>query len=116
MSEKNIFDLKYSMIVKVFRKNHAFGPGIVEILKLVDQNQSLAASYKAMGLSSSKGWKIIKKAEKDLGFPLINSSAGGKGGGHSSLTEEGRELLSRYNAFIRELNREAEEIFKKHFK
>ena len=116
MSENNNSDLKYSMRVKVFKENHVFGPGIVEILKLVEGNQSLTASYKAMGLSSSKGWKIIKRAEEDLGFKLIDSSTGGKGGGHSSLTKEGRDVLNRYNAFIHDLNIEAERLFKKHFK
>lgn len=116
MSKEDNLDLRYSMTVKVFKESHVFGPGIVEILKLVDQNQSLTASYKTMGLSSSKGWKIIKRAEEDLGFKLIESSTGGKGGGHSALTEEGRNILNRYNSFIRELNIEADKIFKKHFK
>lgn len=116
MSKKNNSDLQYSMRVKVFKKDHVFGPGIVEILKLVDQNQSLAASYKIMGLSSSKGWKLIKRAEDDLGFELIESTTGGKGGGHSSLTEEGREILGKYQAFIRDLSVEADKLFAKHFK
>lgn len=109
-------DFKYSMKVQIFKEDPVFGPGVVNILELVSQNNSLSSSYKIMGLSSSKGWKIIKRAEEDLGFPLIESSTGGRGGGHSYLTEKGKDILKKYNVFVEELNTQAEELFNKHFK
>lgn len=115
MSHNENYDLNFSIKVKVFNENPAFGPGVVRVLQLVNQTKSLSASYKAMGLSSSKGWKIIKRAEEDLGFPLIISSTGGKGGGYSELTEEGIDLLHRYQLFVDELDLEAKKIFQKHF-
>lgn len=115
MFYKDNSELKFCMKLKVFNETHAFGPGVVKILELVSETNSLSASYKAMDISSSKGWKIIKRAEEDLGFPLIQSSIGGKGGGYSTVTEEGKELLHRYNIFVKELDIEAERLFKKHF-
>lgn len=112
----NYSSLKFSIKAKVFNEFPAFGPGVVRILELVKETNSLSSSYKKMGLSSSKGWKIIKRAEEDLGFPLIESTTGGKDGGYSVLTEEGMDFLHKYNEFVNELDILAKQIFEKHFK
>lgn len=111
-----ISNLKFSIKPIVFNDYPAFGPGVVMILELVEKTNSLSETYSKMGLSSSKGWKIVKRAEEDLGFPLIESVAGGRGGGYSSLTKEGKDILDRYHGFTGELDKAAREIFKKHFK
>jgi molybdate transport system regulatory protein len=99
----------------VFRNTPTFGAGVARIMKLVKETNSLSEAYKLMGLSSSKGWKIVKKAEEDLGFSLFTSVIGGKGGGQSKLSEEGEEFLNRYSSFVEELNIESEKIFKRYF-
>ena len=43
--------------------------------------------------------KLIRTAENSLGFALILRSAGGKDGGGSFLTTEGKEWLERYEAY-----------------
>lgn len=101
--------------VLVFRESPSFGEGPAKIMNLVKKTNKLSEAYKLMGLSSSKGWKIIKKAEDDLGFELFTSVVGGKDGGYTELSKEGEEFLNKYNAFVRELNAEGEKIFKKHF-
>ena len=50
-------------------------------------------------LAYTKALKLIKHAEKALGFPLTARSAGGKDGGGSCLTPEGKEWLARYEAY-----------------
>lgn len=113
MSSKKI--LKYHIKTKVFFDSPAFGPGISKIMELVKETGKLSEAYKIMGLSSSKGWKIIKKAEEDLGFPLFVSVVGGKGGGKSELSKEGEDFLNRYKSFTSELDLEAEKLFNKYF-
>lgn len=107
--------LKYHIKTRVFLNNPDFGPGVSRIMELVKETGRLSEAYKIMGLSSSKGWKIIKKAEEDLGFPLFISIAGGKGGGKTELSKEGENFLEKYQAFVAELNLEAEKLFNKHF-
>lgn len=108
--------MKCDIKMKITFQNDSFGPGIVEIMSLVDKTNNLSEAYRIMGLSSSKGWKIIKRAEKELGFPIFISEVGGRGGGSTKLTAEGKELLEKYQVFMEELHLEAERLFEKHFK
>ncbi len=111
----NNTDLKYQFKIKIYKETPSFGPGIVRIMELVKETGKLSEAYKIMGLSSSKGWKIIKKAEEDLGFPLIISVVGGSGGGKSELTKEGYDILNRYQSFLNEIQIEIDKTFKKYF-
>lgn len=107
--------LKCQIKAKIYRSNPGFGPGIADIMELVRKTENLSEAYRTMGLSSSKGWKIIKRAEEDLGFPLIISIVGGSGGGKSVLSKEGEIFLQRYQDFMEELDIEVERLFKKYF-
>ena len=42
---------------------------------------------------------MIRNAEKALGFPLTWRSTGGKSGGGSTLTPEGKEWLKKYEQY-----------------
>ncbi|MBC8587190.1 winged helix-turn-helix domain-containing protein [Paratissierella segnis] len=108
-------NLKYQLKIKIYKDTPSFGPGVVEIMELVEETGKLSEAYRIMGLSSSKGWKIIKRAEDDLGFPLIISVVGGNGGGSSELTKEGIDILNRYQSFINEVKIDADKAFKKYF-
>ncbi len=101
--------------IKITFDGSVFGSGVAQIMELVQSMGSLSQAYKTMHLSSSKGWRIIKKAEEELGFALFETTVGGKGGGGSGLTEKGEDLLNRYKAFICELNTEAERLYNKYF-
>lgn len=108
MSNKN---LNFQIRTHLYKEDHSFGPGVARIMELVDETGSLSRTYETMGLSSSKGWKMLKRAEKDLGFPLIISTVGGSGGGNSRLSDKGRILLKKYREFNLELDRESRLIF-----
>ncbi len=101
--------------VRVYNTEIAFGKGVAQLLRLTEDFGSLSAAYKAMGMSSSKAWKILHRAEADLGYALVVSSSGGRDGGGSRLTSEGRELLARYEAFEQEVQRQAAAAFSKYF-
>ncbi len=80
-----------------------FGNGIAELLENIDKTGSLAMACGAMDMAYSKAWKIIKRAEKELNFSLIERKAGGQGGGGSTLTQEGRDFLKRYLSFRKDV-------------
>lgn len=101
--------------VRVYNEEIAFGKGIAQILRLVEQHGSLSAAYKEMGMSSSKAWKILQRAEADLGFPLLASVSGGAHGGGTVLTEEGKELLEKYTEFDNAVQNYAQDLFHKPF-
>ena len=53
----------------------------------------------SMDMAYTKALKLIRNAETALGVTLIRRSTGGKNGGGSCLTEEGKEWLERYEAY-----------------
>ena len=107
--------LHYHMKVRVFRKEGAFGPGVAELMHHVEETGSLSEACRCMGMAYSKGWRIMKHAEEDLGFPLMEGSRGGRRGGRTMITEKGKDFLHRYEMFMAELNRSAGESFMRWF-
>ena len=103
------------MRFRLAKSDTFFGPGVAEFLTLVDQTGSMQTACREMEMSYSKGWKIIKKAEEYLGCSLIESRSGGASGGSSHLTEEARDLLTRYLDMEKELKAEAAQLFEKYF-
>lgn len=107
--------LKYHAKIRVYREEKNFGPGTVELMQRVRSTGSIAAACKQMGMAYSKAWKMVKKAEADLGFSLMAGIRGGEHGGSTVLTPEGEELLERYLAFEQESKELLDQLFRKHF-
>lgn len=61
-----------------------FGPGIAQFLMLTEHTGSMQAACRQMNMSYSKGWKILKTAEKELGYPLLVTKSGGREGAFPS--------------------------------
>ena len=76
-----------------------FGEGPARLLLAVEKTGSLRAASMSMGMAYTKALKLIKNAETALGYPVITRSTGGKDGGGSRLTPEGKEWLQRYEAY-----------------
>ena len=113
MNENKKF--QYQMKLNIYKEDISFGPGVARLLELVDKYGNLTQAYNEMQLSSSKGWRIIKNAEEDFGFPLIISTVGGAHGGGSKLSIEGKKLLEDYQDFMDEASKEMDKIFNKYF-
>ena len=76
-----------------------FGEGPARLLHGIEETGSLRAAAMSMNMAYTKALKLIKNAENAMGVPLILRSTGGKDGGGSCLTPEGKELLQRYEAY-----------------
>jgi len=81
----------------------SFGPGVAELLTRIDRCQSLRLATEEMGMSYSKAWSKLAECEEALGFPLLERMVGGRHGGSSLLTREGRKMLERYRRLEQEL-------------
>jgi molybdate transport system regulatory protein len=92
-----------------------FGPGTHELLRRVEQTGSLNRAAKDMAMSYSKAWRMVHEVEERLGLALFESRTGGPEGGGSRLTNEGRLLLLRFDAFTREADDALEALYEKHF-
>ena len=76
-----------------------FGEGPYRLLCAVCETGSLRSASISMGLAYTKALRMIRNAEKALGFPLTRRSTGGKSGGGSTLTPEGKEWLKKYEQY-----------------
>lgn len=107
--------LSYSLRLRISGETVFFGPGVEELLRLVDATGSLHTASAQMKMSYSKAWKMVKNTEKELGFPILTRQAGGSGGGYSLLTPEGRAFLEQFCAFQDEVQQAGDQLFKKYF-
>jgi len=88
-----------------------FGPGSLRLLVLVEEHNSLKSACTQMGLSYSKGWKIIANMENALGYPVIVRRQGGKFGGGCSVTEAGKEIIAKYENLVKRSEALVGEVF-----
>lgn len=92
-----------------------FGEGPCRLLGLVEETGSLRCAAASMEMAYSKALKLIKQAEGALGFPLTQRSAGGRDGGGSTLTPEGRTFLRQYEAYRDACVQANRELYAKYF-
>lgn len=76
-----------------------FGEGPARLLHEIEKHGSVRAAAISMGMAYSKALKLLNRAETVLGFPLTLRCTGGKDGGGSVLTPEGKEWLKRYETY-----------------
>lgn len=92
-----------------------FNAQTAHFLQLTSYTGSMQTACKQMHMSYTKGWKILREAEKQLGFPLLFSRSGGSDGGSSKLTPKGEEFLKRYIKMEEDLKKEGERLFELYF-
>lgn len=107
--------MTYNLSCRLFTDAKCFGPGVARLLHAVQRLHSLRAAALSMDMAYSKAWTVIKNSEKALGFPLLSSTTGGKGGGGASLTPKGLRLLEAYDTFCTGLHDAADKLFQQEF-
>ena len=75
----------------------------VELLLAIDETGSLAAAAEKLGVPYRTAWYKLKGAEEQLGFQLVDSESGGKSGGGSRLTPQGRDIADRFRKAFQEV-------------
>ena len=83
------------------------GKGVVTLLQGIIDHGSLNQAAKGIGMAYSKAWRIMKEAEAEFGFQLIDRD-GARG---STLTEDGQRLVSVYQTLEAELTEYANKRF-----
>ena len=92
-----------------------FGEGPCRLLHLIEETGSLRAAAISMGMAYTKALAIMKRAEKNLGFPLTARRIGGKGGGGSALTPEAKEFLHDYETYRNACIQSSRELYSQIF-
>ena len=92
-----------------------FGPGVRTLLEWIREEGSVRDACEKMGLSYSKGRKMLDRAEKELGYTIVERSPGGKNGGGARVSDEGLKLLEKYERCEKELTETAAEKYREIF-
>ena len=103
-----------AVTLRLYTDRKCFGPGVAMLLRRVQTLHSLRSAAMDMHMAYSKAWTILREAERGLGFKLLHSTTGGRGGGGAVLTEQGERLLAAYDACERELRETGDRLFVKH--
>ena len=114
-TQRSTNELRCKTKVILTKEEDFFGPGIYHLLKLIDENGSIQAAASKMHMSYSKAWKMVNKTEKEMGFPFLKRCNGGKSGGSSTLTEEGKLFIQRYHVMVKDMERISQNFFDIYF-
>lgn len=115
LNEHDISHLRASFRLRIEKECPFYGPGPHLLLQLTEETGSLSEACRHMGISYSKGRKIISTMEQQMGSPMIQTQQGGRGGGYSHLTREAKDLIQCYDAFCTEAEDTLQKLFQKHF-
>src|SRR5271166_4878764 len=74
------------------------GPGKVAVLEEIARSGSISGAGRALHISYRRTWELVEDLNASLGAPVVQTAAGGSGGGGASLTEVGQAVVTRYRA------------------
>jgi len=107
--------LRLEYRIRLARETWFYGPGAHQLLRLTAETKSLREACRRMGISYSKGRRIISVIEQQQGCAIVESKQGGKHGGSSVLTAQATELMKNYDAFYREAALGLQKLFEQYF-
>ena len=105
--------LRYKLWLEHEQWGKAFGDGPLRMLEGVQRLGSLRQAAAEMNMSYNQAWRLIRRLEQALGFPLLERQAGGTGGGGSTVTVEALELMERFRKFRDCAERSLEEAYRR---
>ena len=91
-----------------------FGPGVCELLERIRETGSIQAAAAGMEMSYTKAWRILNRAEREMGVQLITRMCGGKKGGSSTLTEAGARAVRDFREMEGRLSEAANGLLKEY--
>ncbi|GMO20709.1 MAG: LysR family transcriptional regulator [Spirochaetaceae bacterium] len=91
------------------------GPGMIKLLVQINETNNVRKACENMGLSYSKGWKLLARLENCIDFQVVSRRQGGAGGGDTRLTEEGAEFLKKHLQFESECEKAVLDLFRKYY-
>ena len=74
------------------------GPGKVAVLEEIARSGSISAAGRTLGMSYRRTWELVEELNRTLRMPVVQTAAGGSGGGGAVLTRAGKAVIERYRA------------------
>jgi molybdate transport system regulatory protein len=81
----------------VQKDDHRFlGGDRISLLEKIDELGSITKAAKGVGISYKTAWEIVNMMNNLADKPLVERMTGGKGGGGTYLTSEGKDVIRRF--------------------
>ncbi|MBN1928058.1 MAG: TOBE domain-containing protein [Chlorobiaceae bacterium] len=77
-------------------QNRFLGGDRIELLEKIGELGSINSAAKAVGISYKTAWHLVNMMNNLSEKPLVDRMTGGKGGGGTVLTREGRQVIEKY--------------------
>jgi len=108
------YPIRPQIQVRLTASEPFYGPGVQQLLGWIGQTGSLQEACLHMDISYSKGRKMVKQLEQQLGFAVVQRWTGGSGGGGSTLTERGERLMEAYEKMVAEVQDFTDQAYQKY--
>jgi len=90
-------DMAVSGALWLHRNDNRFlGEDRIALLEKIDELGSITKAAKAVGISYKTAWDLVNMINNLAEKPLVDRLTGGKGGGGTTLTLEGKKVLKQY--------------------
>ncbi len=80
-------------------ENVFLGGDRIALLEKIDELGSISSAAKAAGISYKTAWHLVNMMNNLSKKPLVDRMTGGKGGGGTVLTSEGKKILNSSGLF-----------------
>lgn len=91
-----------------FSQGVRLGPGKVRLLECIAETGSISAAARLMEMSYRRAWLLIDELNGIFGKPVVETAAGGSGGGGAKITDFGKRVV----AVFRNMEKEADVLVK----
>jgi molybdate transport system regulatory protein len=81
------------------------GEDRIALLEQIDARGSITQAAKAVGVSYKAAWDAVDAINNVAPAPVVATATGGRGGGGTRLTDEGRRLIGAYRTIATEYQR-----------
>ena len=76
------------------------GPGKIELLREIREQQSISAAARKMNMSYRRAWLLVDDLNAAFRSPVVMKWIGGKSRGGATLTPTGEKLVESYDAVV----------------
>lgn len=111
MGQEPVRQWKPVIKLRIEQESTFLGPGSRQLLSSIEETGSVRLASQKMNMSYSKAWKILNNMEDQLGYQVLERRQGGRGGGETTLTAEGRILHRWFKDYEEECNQAIRNIF-----
>lgn len=111
MTESIEHDLATSGTLRLDINDHRFvGHGRIDLLRRIGETGSISQAARSMAMSYKQAWDSVDAMNNLSAQALVRRRTGGRHGGGTELTDEGRRLIAVYEAAEREHQRFLERL------